>query len=210
MLNKNQTIASAKVEGDNNIIIQNSDHTEIRVHLDNPLEVKQALVNMQNQLQEIPAEILKLMEEKSKNVQIEQGAHIYLSLNYLFEQSIVGNGVLGMSLGITITNTTKENRWFNQPFFKLTESIDGADTFSLLSANNNNPPFPHKLEYGEPISAYYNIESNQINFFKQVLMINPDAEFYAISNTTLGEIYSSNKYKISKLVNLYNQITHTK
>jgi len=207
MLDKNQTIASARVEGDNNIVIQNSDDTEIMIHLDNPLEVKQALMNLQSQLRELPAEILKIMEEKSKNATINEGANLYLSLNYLFGQSLVDNNIIGLSIGVTITNTTKENRWFNQPFFKMTESIDGADSFNLLSGANHNPKFPYKLEYGEPVSVFYNVIPSQIEFFKNILSKNQNAEFYAVSNTTLGEIFSSNRYKISKLVDLYNKTT---
>ena len=71
----------------------------------------------------------ELMGDKNTNeIQIDSGANVYLSLTFL----MVPGTVTGINFAVTITNLTKENRFFNAPFFKLSVPFEGnLDTFVM-------------------------------------------------------------------------------
>lgn len=192
-------INKANVDGNGNIVIQGNDKTEITINADNPEEIRKFLIDFQNQLNKLPTKILELMESKNPNeVEIEKGANIYFALNIVV--STMGGGIQGISFGVTITNLTKENRYFNSPFFKFsTEDEEGLDTFILMNRSNN-ISFPKKLEYGEVVTKDYPVQLGAKEIFEKVYSKDNDATLKVIANTTLGEVYNSNEYKVERII----------
>ena len=188
---------NASIDGNGNVIIQNADKSEIIINMDNSNEIKKFLIDYQQKLDTLPSEILKLMLEKNTNdIELKLDANIYLGLNLL----IASESEEGISFGITITNLTRENRFFNAPFFKFSVTLDGSiDTFSLTEAIHQ-IHFPKKLEYGEVVSQAYLIRPPMKSIFEKAIAIDSDATILAIASTTIGEIYKSNEYKVSQLL----------
>lgn len=190
-------INKAEVTGEGNIVIQDADNAEITINTNNPEEVRKFLIDFQNKLSQLPKDILDLMESQKPNeVVLETGANIYLSVNL----EMAAYEITGISFGVTITNLTKENRFFNAPFFKLSVPFEGNfDTFALTNKLYN-IPFPKKLEYGEVVSEGYQITAQSRDIYDKVIAKDPDATIQVIVGTTIGEIYRSNEYKISELL----------
>ena len=120
--------------------------------------------------------------------------------------NFITNGIShGMGFSITITNLTKEHRYFNQPSFNLSQPYKGADSFILTSLINKDTQFPVRLEYGQPITVRYTIEPGQITF-KELLSNNEDVALAVVSSTTVGEIYRSNEHTIKHILSFYTKI----
>ncbi len=196
-------INRAEVDGNGNIVIQDSDNTQITINVNNPQEIRQFLIDFQSQLNQLPNEILQLMERQNpNNVEIEKGANVYLGLTF----RIIGNGVNAISLTVTITNLTKENRYFNTPFFKLSVPFEGsADTFVLLDRTYD-INFPKKLEYGEVVTEDYLLRPNSREIFDAVIAKDANATLKVIAGTTVGEVYYSNEYRVDKLLENYARV----
>lgn len=190
-------INKAEVDGEGNVVIQGSDNSEITINMNNPNDIRKFFIDFQQNLHSLPKKILDLMEDKNTNeVVIEVGANIYLSLNFLVTPGSVG----GIAFGVTITNLTKENRFFNAPFFKLSVPFEGdADTFAITDAMKK-VEFPKKLEYGEVISELYPIKPHSKEIYAKVLTQDEDATIEVIVTTTIGEIYKSNEYRVAQLM----------
>jgi hypothetical protein len=192
-------INKAEINGEGNIVIQDADNSEITINMNNPEEIRNFFIDFQTRLSEIPKQIIDLMQSKNSNeVEIIKGANVYLSVNLLF--GLGGGGIAGLSFGITITNLTKENRFFNAPFFKLSTPFEGnADTFAMTDTMNN-IAFPKKLEYGEVVTENYQIRPHSREIYEKVLARDENATLQVITTTTVGEIYKSNEYEVSKLL----------
>jgi hypothetical protein len=190
-------INKANIDGNGNVVIQDADNSEITINTNNPEEIRKFFIDFQDKLNNLPKKILEIMESKNSNdVVLETGANVYLSLNFLMS----GAGINGITFGVTITNLTKENRFFNTPFFKLSTPFEGdIDTFSIPDTIFKEK-FPRKLEYGEVVSESYPIKPESKDIYEKVIAQDPDATLQVIVNTTIGEIYKSNEYKISKLL----------
>lgn len=107
--------------------------------------------------------------------------------------------IAGVSFGVSVTNTTKEQRYFYEPSFKVSIPLEnGLDTFVMTDKHPHNPQFPKRLEYGEPFSAYYNIAD--ISLFKSLVEKDENVTITAVVNTTLGEVFVSNPYKLKDLI----------
>jgi len=191
-------INKAEIDGNGNVVIQNSDNSEITINMNNPEEIRKFFINFQQQLDFLPKAILELMESKNTNeVIVNSGANVYLGLNFIIQP--VG-GISGINFGVTITNLTKENRFFNSPFFKLSTPFEGdIDTF-MMTDTVNNISFPKKLEYGEVVSESYLIRATSREIYDKVIAKDVNATIQVITSTTIGEIYKSNEYKVSKLL----------
>lgn len=191
----------AKVEGDNNIVIQNSENSTITVNLNNPEEVKKVLLDLQGAVDRIPLAIIhQLMDRNNKEAPVV-GANVYLSVNILL--GTIGlrktEEIIGVSWGVSVVNTNKETRYFYEPTFKSSVPFEnGQDTFVMTERHPNNPQFPKRLEYGEPFTTYYNIPNMQL--FKKLIDKDPEVTVTAIVNTTLGEMFLSNAYPLKKLL----------
>lgn len=124
----------------------------------------------------------------------ENDGQVYLSVNVIMSEFY---GFSGGSLGVTITNIEKEHRYFNQPYFKLSQAFDGgADAF--YGTKMLRPvQFPVKLEYGEVASVDYELVKNSLESIWNKLP--DDATVQAILTTTVGEKYKSNLVPISDI-----------
>lgn len=200
-----EKIVSAQVTGDGNIVIQNSDNTTITIDTKNIVELRKQITNFQDQLNILSPQILQFMQKNVKDAGTNNlpsvDANIYFSIDFLT------NGVSrGMGFSITITNLTKEHRYFTQPSFNLSHPFQGADSFVLTSLIGKDPQFPIRLEYGQPVTVRYTIGQGQIDFFREVMSMNEDASVAVVSYTTVGEIYRSNEHTIKEILSSYAKI----
>lgn len=201
MLDKEEII-SAQVTGDGNIIIQNSDNTTVTIDTKNIVELRKQISNLQEKLNTLDPEILQVMQQTIKAAGLDElpivDANIYFSIGLLMD------GItrrLGFS--ITITNLTKEHRYFSQPSFNLSHPFKGADSFILTTSIGKNIDFPIRLEYGQPVTVHYSIGEGQISFLREILSQNEDASIAVVSSTTVGEIYRSNEHTIKHIISSY-------
>lgn len=201
MLDKEEII-SAQVTGDGNIIIQNSDNTTVTIDTKNIVELRKQISNLQEKLNTLDPEILQVMQQTIKAAGLDElpivDANIYFSIGLLMD------GItrrLGFS--ITITNLTKEHRYFSQPSFNLSHPFKGADSFILTTSIGKQIDFPIRLEYGQPVTVHYSIGEGQISFLEEILSLNEDASIAVVSSTTVGEIYRSNEYTIKHIISSY-------
>lgn len=136
------------------------------------------------------------MDKNTNNNTLIEGANVYLGLNILSDF----NSIIGIAFGVTITNLTKENRFFNQPFFKFSVETDkGFDSFTMTDIVDKVIAFPKKLEYGEVITQTYKISPSFRSIIDEVLAKDLEATITAFTSTTIGETYSSNEYKVKLL-----------
>jgi hypothetical protein len=119
---------------------------------------------------------------------------IYLAANMIISNAY---GFVGSSLGVTITNIEKNHRYFNQPYFKLSEDFDeGIDTF--YATRMLRPlQFPVKLEYGQVASVDYELAINSLDMIWNKL--SEDSTVQAIVTTTVGERYKSNSVPVANI-----------
>lgn len=187
----------ATIDGNGNVIIQDSDNSEIVINMNNPEEIRKFFIDFQNKLNQLPKQIIDVMETKNTpNEQFESAANVYLGLDFL----ISGVGIIGISFSVTVTNLTKEHRYFNSPFFKTSVPFDGElDTFVLTNPMNE-ISFPKRLEYGEVFKQSYTIMPQSKEIYDKLITKDPNSIIQVIVNTTIGEIFRSNEYRVSKLL----------
>ena len=204
MLNKEE-ILSVQVTGDGNIVIQNSDNTTITIDTNNIIELRKQISNLQECLNKLSPEILQVMQQKVKDAGIDNlpiiDANIYFGIDIVFD------GISrGMGFSITITNLTKEHRYFSQPSFSLSHQYKGANSFILTTPMGKEVEFPIRLEYGQPVTVHYTIGQGQISFLREVMSQNEDVSIAVVSSTTVGEIYRSNEHTVKHILSSYAQI----
>lgn len=204
MLDKQETI-SAQINGDGNIVVQNSDNTTITIDMSNIVELRKQISNLHNVISIFDPEILHIMQQKISETGIDKlpkvDANIYFSIDF------ITNGIgRGMGVSVTITNLTKEHRYFSQPTFHLSHPFNGADSFILTTPIGNPSQFPVRLEYGQPVTISYSIGNGQISFLRKVINQNENASLSVVSSTTVGEIYRSNEHSIREILTFYSNI----
>lgn len=204
MLDKKEVV-SAQVTGDGNIVIQNSDNTTITIDTKNIVELRKQISNLQEQLNTFNPEILQMMQQSVKDAGTDSLPEI--DANIYFSIDILADGMRrGMGFSITITNLTKEHRYFTQPSFNLNHPYKGADSFLLTTSISKDVQFPIRLEYGQPVTVRYTIGQGQLSFFREVLSQDMEASIAVVSNTTVGEIYRSNEHTIKHILSSYEKI----
>ena len=204
MLDKKE-IVSAQVTGDGNIVVQNSDNTTITIDTKNIVELRKQISNLQEQLNSFNPEILQMMQKTIKDAGTanlpEIDANIYFGIG-LFMDGMSRR----MGFSITITNMTKEHRYFSQPSFNLSHPFKGADSFLLITSIGEEIKFPIRLEYGQPVTVHYPLDQRQILFLQEVMSQNEEASIAVVSSTTVGEIYRSNEHTIKHIIDSYIRI----
>lgn len=204
MLDKKEVV-SVQVTGDGNIIVQNSDNTAITIDTKNIVELRKQISNLQEQLNTFNPEILQMIQQTIRDAGIANLPEI--DANIYFGIGIFMNGVSHqMGFSITITNLTKEHRYFAQPSFNLSHPFKGADSFVLTTAIDKGVKFPVRLEYGQPVTIHYPLNQSQIAFLQEILSQNEDASVAVVSSTTVGEIYRSNEHTIKHIIESYFRI----
>lgn len=188
--------AKVEIDGNGNIVIQKAEGSTITINPAIPEEVRKALIDHQSLISELPNKFLKILMENNAQQPPVIGANVYLGLNLL-----VNGSILGISISVQITNLTKEIRFYNKPFFKVSVPIHkGADTFVMTNIIGEQIKFPRKMEYGEVISEGYLLVPGNIQLFEELLKQDGDATLTAYVSTTLGEVYKSNPYPIRDII----------
>ena len=144
----------ASLDGNGNIVIQNSDNSSITVNLGDSEGVRKLLLDLQHEISSFPLKIIQELMVHNKSEEILSGANVHLSLNIMLET--LGNKptgrIVGVSFGVSVINTNKEQRYFYEPSFKVSIPLEnGLDTFVMTDKHPHNPQFPKRLEYGEPL-----------------------------------------------------------
>ncbi len=192
---------NAKIDGNGNIVIQGVEGATITINPNNSQELRQLIMDFGAKLSDLPADILKMIEQKQDlNSEIKNGANLHLTV--LTELHEFGGGSR-LKFSLTITNLTKENRYFNQPFFKVFPMFEVKkgvehDTFVMFPEQGN--VFAKKLEYGQPFSVTYEIKPGAYQMYEGIMKKDKEGSYIqAFTSTTVGELYESNKFSIKTL-----------
>lgn len=148
-------------------------------------------------LQKLKKKVITPVTEKEHS---DKG-RIHLSINNLLGEY---NGIFGIAIGVNITNTNREHRYFNEPTFKLTNPIEEFGNALYFTEQIMPVDFPNKLEFGQVVSVNYNIKLRALRDIWEKLP--PDTQLYAVVTTTLGEKYKSNMIEVSDLVNALRRL----
>lgn len=189
--------AKVDIDGNGNIVIQKAVGSTITINPAVPEDVRKALIEHQALISQLPDKIVQMLMENNAEEPPVIGAIVYLGLSLLASDY----GVAGISMSVQITNLTKEIRFYNKPFFKVSTPFDkGADTFMMTNVVGNAVHFPRKMEYGEVISENYQLVQSNIQMFQELLAKDPDVTLTAYVGTTLGEVYKSEPYIVRDIV----------
>ena len=187
----------AIIDGDGNIIIQKVEGSTITINPAVPEEIRKALIDHQSLIAELPDKIIQILMENNTKEPPVIGANIYLGLSFIAGEYGLG----GISISVQITNLTKEIRFYNKPFFKVSVPIKkSADTFMMTNVIGSTIDFPRKMEYGEVVSENYLLVPGNIKMFEELLAKSPDVTLTAYVSTTLGEVYKSEPYPVCDIV----------
>ena len=120
----------AKIDGNGNIVIQRVEGSTITINPSIPDEVRKALIDHQSLIAELPNKILQILMDNNAKEPPVIGANIYLGLNLMAGTY----GIAGISISVQITNLTKEIRFYNRPFFKVSTPIEkNLNTFVMTN-----------------------------------------------------------------------------
>ena len=187
----------AKIDGNGNIVIQRVEGSTITINPSIPDEVRKALIDHQSLIAELPNKILQILMDNNAKEPPAIGANIYLGLNLMAGTY----GITGISISVQITNLTKEIRFYNRPFFKVSTPIEkNLNTFVMTNVVGNPIDFPRRMEYGEVLSESYQLVQGNIEMFQRLLSKDSEAKLTAYVTTTLGELYKSEPYQIKDIV----------
>jgi len=198
---------SSFIDGNGNIVIKDVSGSTITINHNDTSAISKLLVDMNASLAKLPFEVLKLLQEKSmksKN-KFKVGANLYLTVMASVDVASAKTQVI--SWGTTITNLTREIRYFNRPYFKVYPKfkIDNGnehDTFGMV--NSDGIKFPFRLEYGQTLDVDFPVNHEAFELYKTINQ--EDAYIQAFVTTTLGEVYSSRQYPIPKFVATFEQL----
>ncbi len=198
MLNKSH------IDGHGNVVIQDADSSTITINLADTEQVRKFFIDFQTKLSELPQEILTELQ-KHNNIETEMkvGANIYLTVI----AAIPDFGNNAVLWGVTITNLTKEHRYFNQPYFKVSPKFElepGLEHDTFMMFPKEQLQFPVRLEYGQVLNLTFEVNPNQFELFRK--NATEDAFLTGYCGTTVGELYNSNDYKLDKFVKDYEAI----
>ena len=187
----------AKIDGNGNIVIQRVEGSTITINPFIPDEVRKALIDHQSLIVELPNKILQILMENNAKEPPVIGANVYLGLNLMAGKY----GIAGISISVQITNLTKEIRFYNRPFFKVSTPIENnLNTFVMTNVVGNPIDYPRRMEYGEVLSENYQLVNANIELFQGLLSKDSEATLTAYVTTTLGELYKSEPYYIKDIV----------
>ena len=136
--------------------------------------------------------------------EIKEEASIYLTVI----AAIPDFGSNAVLWGVTITNLSKEQRYFNQPYFKVSPKFEleaGLEDDTFMMFSQERVQFPVRLEYGQTLNLTFEVNPNQFALFEKN-STKKDAILTAYCTTTVGGLYNSNDYRLDKFVKDYEAI----
>lgn len=143
-------------------------------------------------IQKLGAEPNIPLPEKNESEKSQKS--IYLS-TYIEASEIYG--IVGVNIGVTVTNPINEFRYFGAPYFKLSKPLIGnTDTFQLFDVMKQ-ISFPKRMEYGEQYQLNYKLKKGFIDSMREFK--GQDITLTAFVSTTVGERFHSNEMNIDKL-----------
>lgn len=197
---------NARITGDGNLIIQDVHGSNITINLNNPDEIRTFLINFSSEITTLSTDILNAIKEHQnlENAPVV-GANLYFTV--MMQARMQPPHQAEAKFGLTVTNLTKEIRYFSQPYFKTNPRLqmpgaEGLDAFLMFDRERTN--FPVRLEYGQVFSLTYDIQPDAIPFFQEIAQ--NGAFMQAFVSTTVGELYSSNQYGIPQFLQEYRRI----
>lgn len=110
----------------------------------------------------------------------------------------------GLGLGIHYVNKNKEHRYINEPYFELSDEIEGigSKTFYLVEKIRN-LEFPIKLEYGQSFDVTYTVKEGTIELWKKL----PEkATIQTFVTSSIGEKFKSNKEPVEKIIQIFSEL----
>ena len=199
-------LIKANIEGNGNIVIQGISDSTITLDPGNYAEVRTFLINFQDQISSLPIAVLNMLKTEDHPFGEEiKGIKINLSLGAVIPELRPERRTA--TFKVYITNLEKIHRYCQVPYFKVSKPVIFSkgtpphDTFVLFQNEHSKTIFPRRLEFGEQVISDFDIVHGQFEFYNQL----DDQESYiqAFVATTLGELYSSNQYLISKFIKEY-------
>lgn len=189
------------IDGNGNIVIQDIDGSNIIINPDNSAELRKLIIDFGTKLKDLPIEVLKMIEDKQDiNSEVIGGANIYLTTTAVLHEI---QQYREIRFGLTITNLTKEHRYFNQPTFQVFPKFDlkgGAKHDTFVMFPEGNIQFPIRLEYGEPKTLSFRLKPGFIEMCKELLEKDDNAYIQTFVSTTVGELYESKQLTMKKLM----------
>lgn len=201
-------INKSHIDGNGNVVIQDSDNSTITINLDNPNQIRKFFIDFQSQLSKLPKKILaELQKHNNLENELKVGANVYLTVM----AGIAEYEVNSVMWGVTIKNLTKEHRYFNQPYFKFSPKFELEEGFkhnTFIMFAKEQIQFPVRLEYGQVLNLTFEVNHKQFELFRKNTSENAVLTVYC--GTTVGELYNSNDYKLDKFVKDYEAIKRTR
>lgn len=195
---------NSHIDGHGNVVIQDADNSTITINLADTEQVRKFFIDFQTKLSELPLEILTELQ-KHNNIETEMkvGAKLYLTVI----AAIPDFGNNAVLWGMTITNLTKEHRYFNRPYFKVSPKFElepGLENDTFMMFPKEQLQFPVRLEYGQVLNLTFEVNPNQFELFRN--NATEEAFLTGYCGATVGELYNSNDYNLDKFVKDYEAI----
>lgn len=149
--------------------------------------------------------IKKLEKEPTVPLQEQQQEDVesvYLGINII--ANTYNQSYRGLALGINFVNKNKEHRYINEPYFELSNSLEGISTKTFYMMEKLvNIEFPIKLEYGQSFSVSYLLKVGTIDLWKN---LPKEATVQAYITSSVGERFKSNKHQIEEVIKIFGEI----
>lgn len=145
----------------------------------------------------------KIFSKETKPVATAKVAEVYFTQDLLLPTYYgnVSGEIEGISFSVTVTNHSKEGRYYYEPSFKLSVPIEGdADAFRMLNVISTPLNYPVKLEYGQQFRVSYKLMAVNMGMFSRLLKKDINATIHAYIYTTLNEVIESNSIPLTKVV----------
>jgi hypothetical protein len=160
-------------------------------------------IDLRNYTPEQFANMIKAKLSGGQNLELPQkkediGDTLYFEILNSF--TLTGSSI-ELFFGLTITNLNKETRYFQQPYFLLSDIADGTIKSFILTDISSPMQFPIELKYGQQIQVKYQLIPKQRFFYKKI--DNPEATLKSVIVTTIGEKFESNSQKIATIIRAF-------
>lgn len=145
----------------------------------------------------------KIFTKEAKPVAANKVAEVYFSQDLLLTTYFgkPSGEIEGISFSVTVTNHSKEGRYYNEPSFKVSVPIEGdADAFQMFNVISTPLNYPVKLEYGQQFKVSYKLMAVNMGMFSRLLKKDINATIRAYVYTTLNEVVESNSISLTKVV----------